>query len=150
MPPPIYDDDEHTRYGQERRRRKALERKPMLGNFEIKVFGDTQTLSTGNGKFAFVIPEDLDESSLIDAQAYVTTVSSSGAPTVQIRNGTTTNDMLSTRITIDASEKTSYTAATPSEIDPDESEVSVGDEINIDVDVAGTGAKGLGVILVFG
>lgn len=117
---------------------------------QLKVFSDTQTVSTGDGKLIIVASTDMDGLSLIDAQAYVTTVSSSGAPTVQIRNVTDTVDMLSTRITIDANEFTSYTAVTHRVINTANDQVSVGDRLAVDVDVAGTGAKGLGVVLVFG
>jgi hypothetical protein len=120
-----------------------------MGLFEIKVFSDTQTVETGDGKFIFAIPSDLDGLRLVDADAYVTTVSSSGTPTVQIRNVTDSVDILSTRITIDASEFTSYTAATPPVINTANDDVATGDRIAIDVDVAGTGARGLGVILRF-
>ncbi len=58
--------------------------------------------------------------------------------------------MLSTSITIDASEFTSYSAATAPVINTSFDDVATGDRIAIDVDVAGTGTKGLGVILRFG
>ena len=58
--------------------------------------------------------------------------------------------MLSTEITIDVSEFTSYTAATPPVIDTGHDGVATGDILRIDVDVAGTGAKGLIVVLTFG
>jgi hypothetical protein len=115
----------------------------------IKVFSDTATLATGDGRFIFACSDDMDGMDLVDADAYVTTVSSSGAPTVMIRNITQTADMLSTAITIDASEFTSYTAATPPVVNTATDDVAVGDRIAIDVDGAGTGAKGLGVILTF-
>jgi hypothetical protein len=112
---------------------------------EVKVFDDATAVTTGDGKIIFCIPETLDGFDIVAANAFVTTVSSSGAPTVQIRNITQAADMLSTRITIDASEYTSYTAATPAVIN--NGDVDTGDLIAVDVDVAGTGAKGLGVIL---
>ncbi len=118
--------------------------------FEIKVIADDDTLATGDGQFIFAIPKDLNGANLVEAQAYVTTVSSSGLPTVQIRNVTQTADMLTTKITIDGSEFTSYTAATPRVIDTANDDVATGDRIAIDVDVAGTGAMGLGVLLAFG
>ncbi len=118
--------------------------------FEIKVTSDTEALATGDGQFIFAIPKDLNGANLVDAQAYVTTVSSSGLPTVQIRNVTQTADMLTTKITIDASEFTSFTAATPRVIDASNDDVATGDLIAIDVDVAGTGTMGLGVLLGFG
>ena len=118
--------------------------------YHIKIFSDAQTVSTGDGKFIFQCTEDMEGLNLIDAQAYVTTVSSSGAPTIQIRNITQAADMLSTRITIDANEKSSKTAAAPRVIDTANDDVAWGDEIAVDVDVSGTGAKGLGVMLTFG
>jgi hypothetical protein len=57
--------------------------------------------------------------------------------------------MLSTAITIDANETTSYTAAAPPVIDTAHDDVATGDLIAIDVSVAGTGTKGLGVVLSF-
>lgn len=110
-------------------------------------------LAVGDGQLIWAITEDLDGCTLSKADAFITTVSSSGLVTVQLRNATRAVDMLSTRITIDAGEFTSYTAATPAVIDdagsPARSIVFRGNLIAVDVDVAGSGAKGLGVILVF-
>jgi len=117
---------------------------------EIKVFGDTKTVTTGDQKFEFMIPRDNDGMNLIGIESYVTTVSSSGKPTIQIRNRTQTADMLSTKCEIDVSEFNSKDAATQPVIDTSNDDVAWGDHIAIDVDVSGTGAKGLGVILTFG
>lgn len=106
-------------------------------------------LTTGDGKAYFWVPPELNGMNLVDADACVTTVSSSGTPTVQIHNLTDTQDMLSTAITIDASEKTSYTAAAAPAINATYDDVATGDQLRIDVDVAGTGTKGLSVILSF-
>jgi hypothetical protein len=57
--------------------------------------------------------------------------------------------MLTTKISIDASEFTSYTAAAAPVIDTGNDDVATGDLLAVDVDVAGTGAKGLGVLLTF-
>lgn len=118
-----------------------------VGEFDIKVFSDTTTLVVGDGAFEFAIPASLAGTTLTTVAAYVTTVSSAGTPTVQLNNATTATDILSTPITIDANEFTSYTATTAAVIDPAAAAVAQGDLIRIDVDVAGTGAKGLGVIL---
>lgn len=70
--------------------------------------------------------------------------SSSGLVTVDIKkNGTT---VLSTALSIDATEFTSVTAATPAVISDD----SIGDDdlLTIDITAAGTGAKGLIVSLI--
>lgn len=119
---------------------------------ELKVFDDATALSTGDGKLIFCIPIPMGGMDLTAANAFVTTVSSSGLPTVQIRNITQAVDMLSTRITIDVSEFRSFspdTPTTPPVIDTGNDDVATGDLIAIDVDVSGTGAKGLGVILTF-
>lgn len=116
---------------------------------QIKVIDDATALTTGDGKLIFCVPIELNGMNLVQAEAYVSTVSSSGTPTVQIRNVTDSVDMLSTRITIDASEFTSYTGATRSVVDTTKDDVVTGDLLAIDVDVAGTGTKGLGVILSF-
>jgi hypothetical protein len=117
---------------------------------ELKVIDDATVLTTGDGKVIFCIPQVLNGTNLTAAHAFVTTVSSSGLPTIQIRNVTDSVDMLTTRITVDASEFTSYTAATAAVVDGAHDDVATGDRIAVDVDVAGTGAKGLGVILTFG
>lgn len=77
-------------------------------------------------------------------RASLTVVSSSGNPTVDINEGGTT--ILSTKLSIDASELTSTTAATPAVIsDPNLADDA---EITIDIDTAGTGAKGLKVWII--
>lgn len=116
---------------------------------QIKVIDDVTTLTTGDGKVHFFIPPELNGYNLVDADAAVSTVSSSGTPTIQIANVTDSVDMLSTLITIDVSEKTSYTAAIAPVINTATDDVATGDNLRIDVDVAGTGAKGLTIILSF-
>jgi hypothetical protein len=116
---------------------------------QLKICDDATALTTGDGKLIFVIPASMNGMNLIGVAAMVSTVSSSGAPDIQIRNVTDTQDMLSTKLTIDASEFTSYTAATPAVIDATKDDVATGDRIAIDVDGAGTGAKGLTIYLRF-
>ena len=116
---------------------------------QVKVIDDLTTLTTGDGKVIFLVPQELNGYNLVGANAFVTTVSSSGTPTVQIRNVTDSVDMLSTRITIDASEYTSYTAAAAAVVNATYDDVATGDRLAVDVDVAGTGAKGLGIVLTF-
>ena len=121
---------------------------PNVGRLiNIKVISDSTTLTTGDGKVIFNIPEELNNTLVIAAHAFVTTVSSSGLVTVQVRNVTDSVDLLTTAITIDASEFDSYTAATPMVINFANAQLAKSDRIAIDVDGAGTGAKGLSVIL---
>lgn len=116
---------------------------------QVKVIDDLTTLTTGDGKVIFLIPQELNGYNLVGANAFVSTVSSSGTPTIQIRNVTDAVDMLSTRITIDANEYTSYTAAAAAVVNTTYDDVATGDRLAVDVDVAGTGAKGLGIVLTF-
>lgn len=107
----------------------------------IAVGDETTAITTGNAKVTFRMPYAF---TLTAVRASLTTVSSSGTPTVDINEGGGT--ILSTKLTIDASEKSSVTAATPPVI----SDTSLADdaEITIDIDVAGTGAAGLKVYLI--
>lgn len=97
----------------------------------------------------FVVPASLAGMDLVAVGANVRTVSSSGTVDVQIHNLTDAVDMLSTKITIDATEHDSKDAATPAAIDGANDDVAEGDIIRIDVDAAGTGALGLSVRLEF-
>lgn len=109
--------------------------------------GDVVTV--GDGKAYFRVPSSMGGMDLVEVAAHVTTASTSGTPTIQIRNETQTADMLSTRITLDANEKDSSTAATAAVIDTSNDDVASGDIIQIDVDVAGTNTKGLLVQMIF-
>jgi hypothetical protein len=127
-----------------------------LGFYEIKVFADPNALDgnlpdearivvVGDGKFIFMVPHDLDQAELVHVAAFVTVA---GSCTVQLRNVTQAYDFLSTKVTIDAAEFTSYTATTPPVID-DTKLVDKGDLIAIDVDAADGTCEGLGVVVQF-
>ena len=115
----------------------------------LRCFEEGTALATGDGKRYCTIPAELNGWNLVAVMAAVYTVSSSGTPTVQVHNLTDTADMLSTRITIDANEYSSATAAAPPAINGAADDVATGDRLRIDVDVAGTGTKGLDVVLTF-
>ena len=106
-------------------------------------------ITTGDGKTYWRVPSVLNGMNLTAVAAAVTTVSSSGIPTVQIHNLTQAADMLSTKLTIDASETDSSTAAAAAVIDAANDDVATADMLRIDIDVAGTGAKGLMVEMQF-
>lgn len=120
---------------------KAAMRAYLTDTIIIPVTGETTVLTTGTAKRTFRMPYAFTVTAV---RASLTTVSSSGTPTVDINDGGTT--ILSTKLTIDANEKTSTTAATAAVI----SDTSLADdaEITIDIDVAGTGAAGLKVYLI--
>lgn len=106
----------------------------------VSVVSESTTLTTGTAKRTFRMPFAF---TLTGVRASVSTASSSGLPTVDINEGGST--ILSTKLTIDANELTSTTAATPAVI----SDSSLADdaEITFDIDVAGTNAKGLKVYM---
>jgi hypothetical protein len=96
------------------------------------------------GDVYFTIREDLNGFDLIDADASVDTAGTTGTQDIQIHNVTTAVDMLSTAITIDSGETTSYTALTPPVINTLNDNVSTGDQLRFDVDaIHTTPAKGL-------
>lgn len=107
----------------------------------IGVSDETTVITAGTAKRTFRMPFALTVTSV---RASLNTVSSSGAVTVDINEGGVS--ILSTKLTIDASEKTSTTAAIPAVI----SDASLADdaEITIDIDGAGTGAAGLKVTII--
>ena len=118
--------------------------------YDVKIVSDGDNLSVADGQWIFMVPRDCHNLALTEVAIYVTTPSSAGLPAVQLRNVVTGHDMLSTMVTIDVGQFDSYDAFTQAVIDPLYAVVSAKDRISIDVKVAGTGAKGLGVILRFG
>jgi len=107
----------------------------------VAASNETSALTTGTAKATFRMPAGV---TLTEVRASLTTASSSGVVTVDINESG--SSILSTKLTIDANEKTSTTATTPAVI----SDASLADdaEITIDIDTAGTGAAGLKVVLI--
>ena len=112
--------------------------------FVVAVTNEVGSVVVGNGRVTFRAPYALTLSAI--PRASLTTVSSSGLVTVDIKvDGTT---ILGTdKLSIDANEKTSTTALTPTTL----ATTSVADdaEFTIDVTAAGTGAAGLKVTLYY-
>lgn len=108
--------------------------------FVVALSDETTALTTGQ-KSVFRAPHAF---TLTGVRASLTTASSSGLPTVDIREGGTT--VLSTKVTVDVGELTSTTAATAAVI----SDASIADDaaLSFHLDVAGTGAAGLKVTLI--
>ena len=105
---------------------------------------ETTTITTGLAKVVIHMPWAMNVTEVI---AEVNTVSSSGDVTVDINEGAGAGtSILSTKLTIDANEETSLTAATPAVIS--DTSLAKGARITFDVDTAGTGAKGLKVWLI--
>lgn len=93
-------------------------------------------LSVGDGQGRFVIPSDFNGWNITAVAAVCD--SGTGVPAFQLRNVTDGVDVLSTKVTIDSGEVSSYTAATPAVIDTTKDDVATGDRFAWDVDVAGT------------
>lgn len=153
MTRPIYEPtlqrtDARLNYGQDQLFRRPSQRVPGVAIYEIKVFEDVNAVTTGDDKFVWEIPEDLDLSTLLKVEAYISTA---GADTLelQIRLSDPCDvgaDVLSTPVTIDAGECNSKDAAVQPVVTPN-TDLAWGDHLHIDVDLDGDGAKGLGVIV---
>lgn len=112
----------------------------------IEIHVTDTSLVVGDTAVTIFIPAEFNGYDLVRAEAAVKISSTTGNPTIQIRNVTRSADMLSTKITLDTGEKTSYTAATPSVVDGANDSLATGDELAIDIDSAGS-AQDLYVIL---
>ena len=105
----------------------------------IAVGDETTVLTTGTGKVEFQMPYAF---TLTEVRATVTTApTTNNGFTVDINEGGTS--ILSTKITIDANEKTSVTATTPAVI----SDSSLADSgvITVDLDALSSGATETGL-----
>lgn len=116
----------------------------------ILVVDPATDVATGDGKAFFRIPSALNGYNLVGVAMNVYTAGTTGTMDVQIRNVTDSQDMLSTKLTIDSTETDTSTAVTPAVINTSFDDVATGDKISIDVDaVQTTKAKGLYVELIF-
>lgn len=108
---------------------------------------ETTAITTGTGKLSFAIPYAF---TVVGVYASLNTVSSSGTPTFDINEAGTT--ILSTKIVIDVSEKTGgsagYQGTAAGAAVISDSSLAANAEITVDIDVAGTGAKGAKVFII--
>lgn len=109
----------------------------------LSVTADNTDIQTGTAQMTFRVPFAMELYQL--PRASLSTASTSGAVTVDINNGGST--IFSTNLTIDANESTSTTAATAAVL----SQTSIADDsqITVDIDGAGTGARGLKITLYY-
>lgn len=101
----------------------------------VAISNETTAITTGTAKLTFRFATAVY---LLQVRGNLNTVSSSGAPAFDVNEAGVS--IFSTTLTIDASEKSSETAATPAVI----SDPNIADdaEMTVDIDTAGTGAKG--------
>ena len=107
----------------------------------IALGDETTAITVGTAKVTFRMPFAMTVTSV---RASLTTASSSGLPTFNVKEAGVT--IFTTKVTIDATELTSTTAATAAVL----SDTTLADDaiITVDVDVAGTGAAGAKVYLI--
>lgn len=114
---------------------------PLI-RYTISQLNSTTALSTSDATY-FRIPSGLNGMNLVSVSGSNGTgaagASSSGNPTFTVRNVTDNAQMLSTSLTIDATEYSSATAVTPAVIDTSKDDVVTDDLIEIAVTTSGTG-----------
>jgi hypothetical protein len=109
----------------------------------IALSDESTAITTGVAKITFRAPFAMTLYQI--PRASLSTASTSGIPEIDINKNAVS--IFSTRLTIDANEKTSVTAATAAVLST--TTFADDDEITMDIDVAGTGAKGLKVTLYY-
>jgi len=107
----------------------------------VAVSDETTAITTGNAKVTFRMPFAMTVTAV---RASLSAASTSGTPTFDINEGG--SSILGTKLSIDANEKTSTTAASAATIT--DSALADDAEITIDIDTAGTGAKGAKVYII--
>jgi hypothetical protein len=122
---------------------KTFAQSSLPTEVQVAASDETTALTTGTAKVTFRMPYAMTVTAV---RASLSTAQASGSIfTVDINEGGTT--ILSTKLTIDNTEKTSTTAATPAVV----SDTALADdaEITIDIDQIGDGtAKGLKVTII--
>ena len=104
-------------------------------------------LTTGNGKCYFHVPSTLNGFDIVDVHAEVISAPAGSTIIIQLRNVTHSADILSTLLTIDASETGSDTAATAAVISGSEDDLATNDVIAVDIDQIGSSTAGSGLLV---
>ena len=123
----------------------------------IKVIPDANNTYVGDGITSVTCPTTFNGLVLYSIGAHVYTAGVGSVTTVQLYNVTTSTDVLSTPITIDAGELDTNSAATPAVIDTSSnvnkvySDGTTATVLRIDIDAiaSGTAAKGLEIRMEF-
>lgn len=110
-------------------------------SISVAISDETTALTTGLAKITFRMPYGFV---LTDVRASLTTASSSGIPTFNIKESGTT--IFSTKLTVDANELTSTTAAVPYVFS--DYFLASDAQMTIDIDIAGTNATGAKIYFI--
>lgn len=139
---------------------KVIEYKNLVSKqvaMPLHVLSGELPLTVVDGLTSFRIPEKLNGYELAGVAGAVHAPSTSGIPTIQLARGRQSGsgvahsyvDMLTTKLSIDVNEYDSKDAVDPPAINAANKGVQTGDLIRVDVDIAGTGTKGLELDLLF-
>jgi hypothetical protein len=122
------------------------------GKVVIPVIDGATSVATGDAQAVYLVPAEFNGLNLTGVKAWVGTAGITGTTDVQIRNITDSQDMLSTKMTIDTTERSTLTAAAAAVINATYDDVATNDFLAVDVDAvsSGTAPKGLWVELTFG
>ena len=107
----------------------------------------TTALTTGNGKFYFHVPSTLNGFDIVDVHAEVISAPAGSTIIIDLYNVTQSGDILSTNLTIDASETGSDTAAAAAVIDTGQDDLQTNDVIRVDIDQIGSSTAGSGLLV---
>jgi hypothetical protein len=130
---------------------KNVQKRNLQVRYVSLPVGATGTdLATGDRQAWIKIPADIAGLDLVSVEADVVTAPTGAALSIQVRNVTQAADMLSTAITIDATETSSDTAATPPVIDTANDDVADGDIIAVDIDQVGSTEPGENLLVTLG
>jgi len=117
---------------------------------QVVVLAAATALTTGDGKAHVHIPAGLNGMDLVEVHAEVQTVGTGSTIDIQIHNATDGADMLSTKLTIDASESGSDSATAAAVINTSNDDVATNDVLRIDIDQIGSSDPGNGLIVTMG
>ena len=112
----------------------------------VAVSDEATAITMGTSKVTFRAPHAF---TLTAVRGSLSTASTSGDPQIDVNKGGSSVFSSAQKLQIDANEKTSLTAAASPTINSGlPLAVSDDDEFTVDVDTAGTGAKGLKIVLI--
>jgi len=115
----------------------------------LKVYDEASAVTDGDDQMRFAIPDALSGMDLVSCGAHVYTGPTSSSMEIDIYNVDSAVDMLTSCMKIDQGEKDSKDATSQAVINTDADGVIAGEEIQVDVTDAASGAKGLEVRLTF-
>jgi hypothetical protein len=122
---------------------------PLNGaDYEIKLYGDAVTTAVASPRFIYGIPRKLNGYKLVWADAFVSTVSSSGSDLLQLQIVGAAGNMLTTPITITTGNEFASDTGNQGVINEAQARIQKNQLLAISVTGA-SNSKGLGIILEF-